>query len=708
MGKPGPLADHKAAGPHMRNAPSKNYRLAEFTYPILPKHKGGAMWFYSLPIHDNLCHPAEKLYRDYLGAVKYGNIFSIDIGPDYNGKLRAVDVTTLRKVGELIRSKAPEPIGAVETPRPTVAVVGRAVPSPPPLSLDKPVKASMVWGPGHEAAMAVDGDESTRWGADKNARSGWIEIDLGKETPIGRAVVMEIGFHRTQEFAIEYKAGNEWKPAHRGTTIAGRRVYDFTPVNARYVRLNIIKANEVPTIEEFQIYPPGAGGPRSVVAEKLSLSERTRQSASLQADEKADARTQWFREAKFGMFITWGLYSVPAGSWKGQELKHRYGEWIEWALPIPHTEYAAIADTWTPKQFDADTWVKIAKDAGMKYLLITAKFHDGFLMYPSKITSYNIHDRTPWKRDPVKELSEACARQGLKFGVYWNHVYDWQHPDAITPDAKASASRNLDKYIDEVSLPQLKEMLVDHPLISFIWFDMARGTPEMTYERGKKFADLVRSIRPDIIFNSRLGGYPSDYTSMGDNALPNNIPSGAWESPCTINHTWGYKAQDTDFKSAATLIFNLVDIVSKGGNYILNVGPTGDGVIPAPEVERLQVMGDWLKVNGESIYGAGRTPFGDELGSFAPVKKNKNGRAIFNAKTDWRCTTKPGKLYFHIFKWPADKFQLNGVKQKITNAYLLAARVNKLPFTQTGETIAVQLPAQPPDPIAAVLCLEHE
>jgi alpha-L-fucosidase len=413
------------------------------------------------------------------------------------------------------------------------------------------------------------------------------------------------------------------------------------------------------------------------------------------------------------MFITWGLYSVPAGSWKGQELKHRYGEWIEWALPIPHAEYAAIADTWTPKQFDTDTWVKIAKDAGMKYLLITAKFHDGFLMYPSKITSYNIHDRTPWKRDPVKELSEACARQGLKFGVYWNHVYDWQHPDAITPDAKASAARNLDKYIDEVSLPQLKELLVDHPLISFIWFDMARGTPEMTYERGKKFADLVRSIRPDIIFNSRLGGYPSDYTSMGDNALPNNIPTGAWESPCTINHTWGYKAQDTDFKSAATLIFNLVDIVSKGGNYILNVGPTGDGIIPTPEVERLQAMGDWLKINGEAIYGAGRTPFGDELGTFDPVKKDKNGRAVFNAKTDWRCTTQPfddaqgrsGKLYIHLFKWPGEKFELTGIAGKVTKAYLLTNR-QSLMFAASGGKLTVSLPVQVPSEIVPVLAME--
>ena len=420
-------------------------------------------------------------------------------------------------------------------------------------------------------------------------------------------------------------------------------------------------------------------------------------------------KLEWFRQAKFGMFITWGLYSVAGGSWKGHPCNHRYAEWIEWAMPIPHSEYAAIADTWIPKSFDANAWVKSAKDAGMKYLLLTAKFHDGFLMYPSKVTSYNIQDRTPWKRDPVKELSEACARQGLEFGVYWNHAYDWQHPDAITPDAKASATRNLDRYIDEVSLPQLKELLVDHPLIRFIWFDQARNTPEMTFERGKKFADLVHSIRPDIIFNSRLGAYPADYASMGDNKLPDSMPKGAWESPCTINDTWGYKAQDTNFKSPARLLFNLVDVVSKGGNYILNVGPTGDGVIPAPELERLKVMGDWLKINGESIYGASPTPLGDEFGAFDPTRKEKNGKPVFTGKSDWRCTSKAGKLYFHLFNWPDGKFEVAKIPGKATKAYLLAdAKHSTLPIAQTPKTMTVTLPLQAPDSIASVLCVEME
>lgn len=237
MGRPGPLADHKAAGPHMRDAPSQSYLLAEFTYPILPPHQGGAMWFYSLPRHDNLCHSAKKLYKDYLGAVKYGNIFSLDVGPDYSGRLRKIDVETLQEVGEMIRNPPP--------------------PSPPSLTTGKKASASSTWPqPGYEADKAVDGDEFTRWGAAAGARSGWLEVDLGKETLIGRAVIKELGYHRTQQFAIQWKDQDGWKEIASGTSIAGEKEIQFQPVTARYVRLDILKANEVPTIEEFELYPP--------------------------------------------------------------------------------------------------------------------------------------------------------------------------------------------------------------------------------------------------------------------------------------------------------------------------------------------------------------------------------------------------------------------------------------------------------------------
>ena len=227
MGRPGRLPE------------GSPYQIAEFTYPILPPHQGGAMWFYSLPIHDDLCLPAERLYRDYAAGVKHGNIFSLDVGPDPAGRLRKVDVETLRRVGRMIR-KPPKP-------------------EAPPVSERKEASASSVWpDPGYEAAMAFDGDESTRWGAAADARSGWLEVDLGRETEIGRAVVMEVGYPRTQQFAIEVEEAGSWRAVVSGEALGGERSFSFAPVRARRVRLSILKASEVPTIEEFCVYPPAA------------------------------------------------------------------------------------------------------------------------------------------------------------------------------------------------------------------------------------------------------------------------------------------------------------------------------------------------------------------------------------------------------------------------------------------------------------------
>ncbi len=237
VGFNGGAAGDLRAGEMGRPGPVKDFLVGEFTYPILPGHEGGAMWFYSLPKHDKLCLSAQKLYKDYLGAVRYGNIFSLDVGPDYKGRLRKIDVETLQKVGQMIRNPPPLP--------------------PPSLTTGKKATASSTWPqPGYEADKAVDGDETTRWGAAADARSGWLEVDLGKETLVGRAVIKELGYHRTQQFAIEWKDGGVWKDLARGTTIAGEKEITFPPVTARYVRLNILKATEVPTIEEFDLYPP--------------------------------------------------------------------------------------------------------------------------------------------------------------------------------------------------------------------------------------------------------------------------------------------------------------------------------------------------------------------------------------------------------------------------------------------------------------------
>jgi alpha-L-fucosidase len=236
MGRPGPLDDHQAAGPYMRDAPARSYRLAEFTYPILPPHQGGAMWFYSLPRHDRLCLPAEKLYADYLGAVHYGNIFSLDVGPNYAGKLRDVDVETLRKVGQYIR-------GEIKLP-------------PPPISRGKPAQASSVWKSerGFAATAAFDGDPDTRWGAAENSRSGWLAVDLGQPARVVRAVIDEGNWNRVRQFEVQAQQDGVWKTIASGTTIGPAKDISFPPTTAQRFRLNILAAVEVPTICEFELW----------------------------------------------------------------------------------------------------------------------------------------------------------------------------------------------------------------------------------------------------------------------------------------------------------------------------------------------------------------------------------------------------------------------------------------------------------------------
>ena len=558
--------------------------------------------------------------------------------------------------------------------------LGKPVESPPALppshSKGLPAKASSVWGPGFEADKAVDGDENTRWGAVASSRAGWLEVDLGTETDVGRAVVMEIEYPRTQKFAIEFKDGDTWKPVVTGTTIAGKRAYDFAAVKARYFRLNILEASEVPTVEEFRVYPPGAKLPETLEKSK-------------QAEEKRAARLQWFHEAKYGFFINWGLYSIPAGEWKGKPIGG-IGEWIMHNARIPVKEYELLAKQFNPSKFNADEWAQLAADAGMKYVVFDCKHHDGFALYHSEVSKYNCYDATSWKRDPFKELQAACAKRSLKLCFYYSQATDWHEPNGANNDwdFPPNPQKDFDQYFRDKSMPQVKELLTNYGPIGLIWFDVPTL---MTPARCRQLVDLVRSLQPDTLINSRLGpGGLQDYQSRGDNEIPHTVTPGAWETAATINDTWGYKKNDYHWKPADDISFKLVDITSKGGNYLLNVGPDGDGFIPQPSQDILRKVGAWLKVNGESIYGAGRTPFGGEL-------KDKA----------WRCTTKPGKLYIHLFKWPGEKFELAGMKNKVQKAYLLTDH-QSLKFTQADGKLSVSLPAKAPDSLATVLCLEQK
>jgi alpha-L-fucosidase len=439
----------------------------------------------------------------------------------------------------------------------------------------------------------------------------------------------------------------------------------------------------------------------------------------VETPEQHAARMKWWQQARFGMFIHWGIYSVPAGEYQG---KTDYAEWFLEQTHMPVSQYSRYAKQFNPIKFDAKEWVGIAKDAGMKYIVITSKHHDGFGMWPSNLTDWCIKS-TPFGeagRDPIKELSEACKDAGIRLGLY-HSIMDWHHPDWGTRrpwnDTAGAGKPDMDRF-DTYLKGQLKEIVtVYHPGV--LWFDGEWESP-WTHERGVDLYAYLRKLDPNLIINNRIDkarggmeGYTTEKSAVGDYGTPEQQippkgfgPGVDWETCMTINDHWGYNKQDHNFKSAETLLRNLIDIASHGGNYLLNVGPTAEGVIPAGEVQRLKEMGAWLKVNGEAIYDTGPTAFGPEAGEYSKTKKDGNGKPVFEANWGWRCTTKPGKIYIEIFKWPGERFTLTDMKGKVTKAYLLADRERALSVVQTGSNLTVSLPAKAPDPIASVLCLE--
>ncbi len=431
------------------------------------------------------------------------------------------------------------------------------------------------------------------------------------------------------------------------------------------------------------------------------------QTDKVETKEQRDARMAWWREAKFGLFIHWGVYSVPAGFYQGQPVKG-IGEWIMNKGKIPMAEYQQFAKEFNPVKFDADAWVKMARDAGMKYIVITTKHHDGFAMYPTKVNRWNIVDATPWNRDPLQELAEACRKYGIRLGFYYSQAQDWNNGGAAWKDGKwdPAQEHDMDDYIAHTAVPQVKELLTNYgpDVPAVLWWD----TPsDMNHERAKKLYDVVESLRPDLITNNRLGGDYKGDTETPEQKIPaQGYPGRDWEACMTMNHTWGYKSDDHDWKPAATLVFNLCDIASKGGNYLLNVGPTSAGLIPEPSIERLAAVGAWMKVNGDAIYGTTATPFGAELGEAVKGVSGYGAETLVSSANDWRCTAKPGKLYPIVFNWPKDgKLLLPGLQSKVVKAYLLADG-KELKFNQTDAGAVLELPAEAPDKMASVICVE--
>ncbi len=436
-----------------------------------------------------------------------------------------------------------------------------------------------------------------------------------------------------------------------------------------------------------------------------ALAQAPAAAADPESPEAKKARLAWFHQAKFGLFIHWGLYAIPAGEWNGKRVPG-IGEWVMFRAKVPVTEYEKLAQSWNPVKFDAEAWVKLAQDAGMRYIVITSKHHDGFALFDSKVSRYDVVDATPSKRDILKELSAACAKASMPLGFYYSQAQDWHDPNGAgnTWDFGPDEKKDFDKYLRAKAEPQVRELLTDYGKVALIWFDTPRM---MTPERAKRFTDIVRTLQPNTLIDGRLGAV-GDYVSTGDNVIPGEVQQTAWEVPATLNHTWGYRKDDHDWKSPGDVTFKLVDIVSKGGNYLLNVGPMADGIIPQPSQDVLRSVGRWLKQNGDAVYGAGPSPWGDELGEKSSKgAKDLRGEALFLARNEWRVTTKPGKLYFTFFKEPRVPFELPPMKNAVKRAYRLA---DAQPIEVKEEGGRRQLVIERPihDPMATVVVVEIE
>ncbi|MBA4389047.1 MAG: alpha-L-fucosidase [Verrucomicrobia bacterium] len=407
----------------------------------------------------------------------------------------------------------------------------------------------------------------------------------------------------------------------------------------------------------------------------------------------------WFTKARFGMFVHWGLYAVPAGEWKGRK---DYGEWLQFSANIHGEEYEKLAKKFTAAKFDADKWAGLASDAGMKYLVVTTKHHDGFCLFDTRHTDFNIVKASPYGRDPLRDLARACRKNGIMFCVYYS-VKDWHHPEYPTsstwrtkahPDGFhgfPNPAADYVKYLDYMQA-QLRELLTNYGPVGIIWFDWGPIPEGARYmKKAREIERMIHRLQPACLINPRFGGIEGDYGTPEQ-----EIPKGALPKPfevcMTLNDHWGFNKYDHNWKTAATVVRNLVDVVNKGGNYLLNVGPTEEGVIPAESMKILRQVGKWLKTNGESIYGAVASPI--------PTRWIEDIKAI---------TVKPGRYYLHVFDWPKDRklFLHDFTNKRLVTAYLLADRKRKpLAADIYPQSLMLHLPASAPDPIDSVVVVE--
>ncbi len=428
--------------------------------------------------------------------------------------------------------------------------------------------------------------------------------------------------------------------------------------------------------------------------------------ASMKTHEE---RIAWWREARFGMFVHWGIYSLPAGEWNGEKI-NGYAEHLMRKEKISRADYLELAHRFNPVDFNADAWIAAAKKAGMHYFIITAKHHDGFAMYPSKVSDFNISKQTPFKRDPMAELSTACKKYRVKFGFYYSHAFDWEHPDAPGNDwefQNPGGDLNLFggtnwydmhpellpkavKYVDEKAIPQIKELIrIYHPDI--LWFDTPHKLP---LSENIRILKAIRETDPDIVVNGRLARSSSvmfgDYKNTADRPAEFFPVECDWEAIPTTNESYGYHKFDNSHKPAAFFIRLLANAASRGGNLLMNIGPMGNGAIDPKDLAALDSIGEWMSKNGESIYGTNHSSLPMQSWGFSTRKDNR--------------------LYLHVFDWPVDnKLVVGGLKSNCKSARIISGKpTGNLKINRINPLdICIQLPAVKPDRIN-VIVLETE
>jgi alpha-L-fucosidase len=376
-----------------------------------------------------------------------------------------------------------------------------------------------------------------------------------------------------------------------------------------------------------------------------------------------DVAYEAYNDAKFGMFIHWGAYSDLGGIWEGRKIPG-LGEWIMYHAQIPRDEYRAVCSEFNPGGFNAETWVRLARDAGMKYIVAMTKHHDGFSMYDSDVTAFNIYDYTDFKRDPIAELYEACRKYGIRLGLYYSHSIDWMdggdagyaqeqkrdpgHSDHYGANLWDPSPLDYEEYIRTKAKPQMREILEKFPDLIEIWYDFPRF---MNRQQSFDFYKLAFDIQPLCLIDSRVGNHFGDYLTAGDNQIPTTVTTQyrTWETPGTLNNTWGYKCYDNDWKSIEEILYWIVEIASKGGNYLLNIGPDGSGYIPEESIELLHEVGRWMELNGEAIYGTSRWrvfregPTGMDMKS--TTQREEHGFNLEFTPEDFWFTRKDNTLY---------------------------------------------------------------